>query len=133
MEWVKFWQLTLLSAGAFGGIFVPYNMGFKTNLVTDAADELLFAQYHLVSPNTIDIMRLTIPIVAGASYYVVYVLMNFTNAALNDYIVKMSYSKDKVRCKIIEGTFVCEKSGFAWFDPRRGLRDGPSRNFASFS
>ena len=53
--------------------------------------------YHLVSPNTVDIMRLTIPIVAGASYYVVYVLLNFTNAHLSDYVVKMSYSKDKVR------------------------------------
>lgn len=40
-------------------------------------------------------MRLTIPIVAGASYYVVYVLVNFTNAHLSDYVVKMSYSKDK--------------------------------------
>lgn len=90
--------MTLLSVGAFGGIFVPYNMGFKTNLVTDAADELMFSTYHLVSPNTIDIMRLTIPIVLGASYYVVYIIMNFTNAIVNDYVVKMSYSKDKVYC-----------------------------------
>jgi hypothetical protein len=38
IEWVKFWQATAITIGAFGGVFVPYNMAFKTNLVTDAAD-----------------------------------------------------------------------------------------------
>ena len=96
MEWVKFWQLTLLSVGAFGGLFVPYNMAFKTNLVTDAADEILQLQYHLVTPSTVDITRLSVPIVAGATYYVVYALINYTNYFLSEYVVKLSYSKDKV-------------------------------------
>lgn len=96
MEWVKFWQTTLFSVGAFAGVFVPYNMAFKTNLITDAADELLHLQYHLVTPGTIDIMRLSVPITMGAAYYVGYALINFTNAMVSDYIVKMSYSKDKV-------------------------------------
>jgi len=30
--------MTLITTGAFGAIFVPYNLGYKTNLVTDAAD-----------------------------------------------------------------------------------------------
>lgn len=30
--------MTAVTAGAFGTIFVPYNMAFKTNLITDAAD-----------------------------------------------------------------------------------------------
>lgn len=94
-EWVKFWQMTLVTTGAFGGIFVPYNLAFKTNLITDAADELVFGPYHLCTPTSIDIARLTLPIVAGCSYYVVYALQNFVNAIANDYIVKMSYSKDK--------------------------------------
>lgn len=96
MEWVKFWQMTAVTIGAFGGMYVPYCMAFKTNLVTDAADELLQMQYHLVTPSTIDIMRLSIPIVAGASYYVVHALINYTNHFLSDYVAKMSYSKDKV-------------------------------------
>lgn len=96
LEWVKFWQMTAVTAGAFGGIFVPYNMAFKTNLVTDAADELVMAQYHLVSPGTVDILRLGIPITVGAAFYVVYALVNFSNFVCSDYIIKMSYSKDKV-------------------------------------
>lgn len=125
--------MTLLTVGAFGGVFVPYNMGYKTNLVTDVADELLFTQYHLVSPNTVDIMRLTIPIVAGASYYVVYVIMNFTNHHLSDYIVKMSYSKDKVVFIIYIGTSLCQKSWFTRIDRRRSLLNGTSWNLASIS
>lgn len=107
MEWIKFWQMAFFTVGAFGGVWVPYNMGYKTNLVTDAADEVLFTQYHLCSPNTVDIMRLTLPIVAGASYYVVYVVLNFTNYHLANYVVKMSYSKDKVMFFFILGTIVC--------------------------
>lgn len=30
--------MTGITLGAFGGIFVPYNLAFKTNLVTDTAD-----------------------------------------------------------------------------------------------
>lgn len=96
LEWLKFWQMTALTAGGFGAIFVPYNMAFKTNLVTDAADELIQAQYHLVTPATIDITRLSIPIVAGSAFYTVYALINFSNLIASEYIIKMSYSKDKV-------------------------------------
>ena len=82
--------------GGFGAIFVPYNMAFKTNLVTDAADELLASQYHLVTPGSIDVLRLGIPIMAGACFYTVYALVNFSNHVASEYIIKMSYSKDKV-------------------------------------
>ena len=72
-------------------------MAFKTNLVTDAADDLFQSQYHLVSPASIDILRLSIPIAAGACYYTVYALVNFSNAIASEYVIKMSYSKDKVK------------------------------------
>lgn len=88
--------MTGITLGAFGGIFVPYNLAFKTNLVTDTADELLTLPYHLVTPSTIDIIRLSVPITAGAAYYVVYALLNMVNYVANDYVVKMTYSKDKV-------------------------------------
>ena len=52
-------------------------------------------------------MRLSIPIVAGASYYVVYALVNYTNHILSDYVVKMSYSKDKVHLSLYEGIIIC--------------------------
>ena len=71
-------------------------MAFKTYLITDVADELVPLQYHLVTPGSIDILRLGIPMAAGVCYYTLYALVNFTNAVAKEYIVKMSYSKDKV-------------------------------------
>jgi len=56
---------------------------------------LLTLPYHLVTPTTIDVIRLSVPITAGAAYYVVYALLNMVNAIANDYVVKMTYSKDK--------------------------------------
>jgi hypothetical protein len=55
----------------------------------------MFTQYHLVSPTTVDILRLCIPIGMGAIAYTVYGLLNYTNSITSQYIVKMSYSKDK--------------------------------------
>ena len=77
-------------------LYVPFNLGFKTSLVTDSADELMGIQYHLVSPSTVDILRLSILIGMGAIAYTVYGLMNYTKAICNQHVVKMSYSKDKV-------------------------------------
>lgn len=96
LEWVRFIQLFGLTAGAYIALYIPFNLGFKTNLVTDAADELIQAQYHLVSPTTVDILRLSIPVGMGAIAYTVYALMNYTNSITNQYVIKMSYSKDKV-------------------------------------
>lgn len=85
-----------MTAGAFIALYVPFSLGFKTNLITDGADELIFAQYHLVSPTTVDILRLSVPVGMGAIAYTVYGLLNYTNSIANQYVVKMSYSKDKV-------------------------------------
>lgn len=96
LEWVRFIQLFGLTAGAYIALYVPFSLGYKTNLVTDAADELINNQYHLVSPTTVDILRLSIPIGVGAIAYTVYGLLNYTNSVTSQYVVKMSYSKDKV-------------------------------------
>ncbi len=77
-------------------LFVPFNMLFKTNLVTNTADEILQGTYHLVSPTNIDLLRVGIPIGVGAIAYVVYALLNLTNAVTREYIIKATYSKDKV-------------------------------------
>lgn len=98
LEWIRFVQLTGLTFGAYIALYVPFSLGFKTNLVTDAADELIQMPYHLCSPTTVDILRLSIPIGMGAIAYTVYGLLNYTNAIANQYVVKMSYSKDKVHC-----------------------------------
>lgn len=66
-------------------------------------------------------MRLSIPIVAGASYYVVYALVNYTNHILNDYVVKMSYSKDKVHLSLYEGIIICQENRYAWSYGRRSV------------
>lgn len=51
----------------------------------------------MVSPTTVDILRLAIPVGMGVVAYTVYGLLNYTNSITNQYIVKMSYSKDKVK------------------------------------
>ncbi len=93
---MRFIQLFGLTAGAYIALYIPFSLGFKTNLVTDAADDLIFAQYHLVSPATVDILRLSVPVGVGAIAYTVYGLLNYTNSVTSQYVVKMSYSKDKV-------------------------------------
>lgn len=88
-------------------MYVPFSLGFKTNLVTDAADELINNQYHLVSPTTVDILRLSVPVGVGAIAYTVYGLLNYTNSITSQYVVKMSYSKDKVQCLFIKNRNFC--------------------------
>ena len=75
---------------------MPFNAVFKTNLVTDCADDILMGQYHLVSPANIDILRLSTALATGSIFYAVYILLNFVNHITKEYVVKMSYSKDKV-------------------------------------
>lgn len=106
LEWLKFWQASIFTVGGFATLWVPFNMVFKTNLVTDAADEMVFAQYHLVSPASIDILKLSVPIVAGSVYYATYALINFVNEYTQEYVIKMSYSKDKVLTYYIKGTYL---------------------------
>ena len=97
LEWLRFWQLGGLTFGGVFAIFIPWNVLFKTNLITDTADELMFTQYHLVSPAGIDLMRVGIPIGTLSIGYTVYALMNGLNMLTSQYIVKMTYSKDKVK------------------------------------
>jgi hypothetical protein len=110
LEWIKFVQLGTFTAGGFFTLFVPFNLGFKTNLTTDAADELLFLQQHLISPTSADLLRVSIPMGAGVIAYSVYALLNYTNAVTNQYIVRMSYSKDKVNLKLNSGTSFRQES-----------------------
>lgn len=106
--------MTTISVGGTLGIFVPYNMAFKTNLVTDAADEYIMSPYHLVSPANIDVLRLGIPISLGSMAYTVYLILNYTNGITSQYISKMSYSKDKVYQIIYVGINLHQESGPVW-------------------
>lgn len=110
LEWVKFWQIGVFTLGGFGALWVPFNLAFKTNLVTDGADELLFVQYHLSSPANIDVLRIGIPVAVGSIFYAVYIMLNFTNKVTKDYVVKMSYSKDKVKYCLNIGISFCQES-----------------------
>ncbi len=38
LEWIRAFQVGNLALLAYGGIFLPLNMAFKTNLVVDKAD-----------------------------------------------------------------------------------------------
>jgi hypothetical protein len=44
----------------------------------------------------VDIVHLSVPIGGGAIAYTVYGLLNLVNTVTSQYVIKMSYSKDKV-------------------------------------
>ena len=113
--------MTTITVGGTLGIFVPFNMAFKTNLITDAADEYIMSPYHLVSPANIDVLRLGIPISAGCIAYTVYLIMNYTNGITSQYISKMSYSKDKVFQIIYVGINLHQEGRSPWHFGGRGL------------
>lgn len=43
----------------------------------------------------VDIVHLSVPIGGGAIAYTVYGLLNLVNTVTSQYVIKMSYSKDK--------------------------------------
>jgi hypothetical protein len=97
LEWLKFWQATMFTVAAYAVLFVPYQLVFKTHLHTPLADEIYpFFPYHYCSPFNMDAYHLGIPFVAGIAGYGVYVVMNLVNSVTRNYVVRMSYSKDKV-------------------------------------
>lgn len=98
LEWLKFWQLTVFTAAAYGVLFVPYQLVLKTHLVTPMADEIIpFFPYHYVSPFNVDTYHIGVPFITGIAAYGVYTVLNLMNKMTSSYVVKMSYSKDKVR------------------------------------
>jgi hypothetical protein len=109
LEWIKFIQLYGLVAGAFFALFVPTMLVFKTNLTTDAASELILGNLHLVSPYMIDILKISLPIASGAILYTVYLLMNYINVTTSQYVIKMSYSRDKVNIFLFRNWYLSKK------------------------
>lgn len=97
LEWLKFWQATIFTGAAYSVLFVPYQLVFKTHMHTPMADEIFpFMPYHACSPYNMDSYHIGIPFVAGIAGYAVYLVLNVVNRLTRNYIVKMSYSKDKV-------------------------------------
>ncbi len=110
LEWLKFWQLSIFSIAAYVALFIPYQLVFKTHLSLESADEIgKFFAYHSVSPYAIDTYHVGVPIVGGASCYTVYLLMNLANKVADSYVVKMSYSKDKVIAHITKELIFVKK------------------------
>lgn len=95
LEWLKFWQLTIFTAAAYGVLFVPYQLVMKTHLVTPLADEIMFFPYHYVSPFNVDTYHVAVPFITGIAGYGVFLILNLVNRITSSYVVKMSYSKDK--------------------------------------
>lgn len=95
LEWIRAFQLGNLAALAYGGVFIPLNMAFKTNLIVEKGDELFIGQQHLWNPFAIDAVRLFTPISAVGVFYVVYATMKMITQYGGQYAIKVSYSKDK--------------------------------------
>lgn len=77
---------------------LPLNIGFKTNLVTDMADEFLKKSLHYTSPFQVDYLKLFTPVATVGVYYVLYSVMRMITEMGAQYAVKVSYSKDRVGC-----------------------------------
>lgn len=100
LEWLKFWQLTAFTGAAYGVLFVPYQLVYKTHLSLPIAEESTWTPYHYVSPFNMDTWKISVPAVAGVLAYGVYLVLNFTNVLTSQYPVKISYNKDRVRNSI---------------------------------
>lgn len=77
-------------------MFIPLNIGFKTNLILDKADELFIGQQHLFTPNSMDAVRLFTPISALGVFYIIVGTMKMITQVGGQYAIKVSYSKDRV-------------------------------------
>ena len=57
----------------------------------------------------VDIVHLSVPIGAGAIAYTVYGLLNLVNTISSQYVIKMSYSKDKVLFFLFRNFFLLKE------------------------
>lgn len=96
LEWIRAFQLGNIAFLAYGGVFIPLNMAFKTNLVVDKADENWVGQLHFFSPYGMDVLRLFTPISTIGVFYIIYAMMRTITTIGGQYAIKVSYSKDKV-------------------------------------
>ena len=96
LEWIRAIQLGNIAFLAYAGVFIPLNMIFNTNLITNKADELWIGQTILWAPASIDSLRLFTPISALGVFYVVMTTMRTITEVAGQYAFKVSYSKDRV-------------------------------------
>ena len=96
LEWIRAYQLGNIALLAYGGIFIPLNMAFKTNLIVEKGDENWIGQHHLWNPFGLDALRLFTPISACGVFYIVYATMKVITQMGGQYVIKASYSKDRV-------------------------------------
>jgi hypothetical protein len=96
LEWIRAFQLGNIALLAYFGVFIPLNIGFKTNLILDKADELFIGQQHLFTPNSMDAVRLFTPISALGVFYIIVGTMKMITQVGGQYAIKVSYSKDRV-------------------------------------
>lgn len=95
VEWSKFYTLTGLSAYTFLAGFVPYSLIIKTHLPLAGAYDNLFLPYYQHSYFFYDNGGFHIPIAAGTFAYGAYYCLVSGHKYMKDYVVRMSYSKDK--------------------------------------
>lgn len=98
LEWIRGIQIGSVALIAYFGVVLPLNIGFKTNLVTDMADEFLKKSLHYTSPFQVDYLKLFTPVATVGVYYVLYSVMRMITEMGAQYAVKVSYSKDRVGC-----------------------------------
>lgn len=96
LEWVRAIQLGNIAFLAYAGVFIPLNMIFKTNMITNKADELWIGQTILWNPYCMDALRLFTPISSLGVFYIIYSTMRVITQVTGQYAFKVSYSKDKV-------------------------------------
>ncbi len=75
LEWAKFWALTVLTGYAFGALFIPYNLIYKTHLPLSSAYENLFVPHYNHTVFYFDNLALHIPVVSGIVLWATYIVI----------------------------------------------------------
>jgi len=75
LEWAKFWNLNCFSLLAFGAIFAPYSLIFKTHIALPSASEDSFLPTYYHSWYAWDNNNIAAPLAAVIIYYILHVAM----------------------------------------------------------
>jgi hypothetical protein len=72
LEWARFWNFTGVLGWAFGAVFVPYNLLYKTHLPTGAAYDNMFVPHYNHTMYYFDNLGIHIVAVGGVAAYATY-------------------------------------------------------------
>lgn len=95
IEWAKLWSRLTLGALSFLGVFAPYSLFYKTHASLKCAMDGYFLHYYNHTMYFWDSMQLHILFAGAGVYYLLYLSATVLQQNFRQYVVKMTYNKDK--------------------------------------